>query len=136
MFPILLEIIAECSYPIDQATSLSFVYVSASIQGVFLMAIENILYRPLSEAELEKQTCADKEDTSHELAKDYLPYSVFVTVYMTAFVLLFTLFFQPEMKRSKADKLVLEKGRLANLNMSTATTESELLDNNGVNIDG
>jgi hypothetical protein len=99
------------------------------------MALENILYRPLSEAELEIQTCSEKEDTSHELAKDYLPYSIFITVYAAAFVVLYVVFSSPEMKRSNADKLVLTKDKFTDVIASTATQESEILLNNDVKLD-
>ena len=88
------------------------------------MVVENILYRQMSEAELEKQTCAEKEDTSHEVAKDYFPYSVFVAVYSAAFVLLFVLFFDPEMKRSNVDTSVRQCDKV---NVSDAKTESQVL---------
>ena len=68
------ELIVECTYPIDQALSQTLLDFSSRIQLPFLMAFEYILYRPLSEVELENQICSDKRDTSHELAKDYLPY--------------------------------------------------------------
>ena len=74
IIPIMFELVVEATYPVDQAASFSLILFSNSIQGTFLMAMERILYRPLSEDEMEIQVCADKEDTAHEQAKDYLPY--------------------------------------------------------------
>ena len=91
------------------------------------MAVEAILYRPLSETELERQTCAEKGDTDHERAKDYLPYSVFVTVYMSAFVALYVFFFHPEMKRTGADQSAFQSDNVPDVIVSTAPTESEIL---------
>ena len=126
------EMIAEFTYPIDQCTSFSLLLFANAIQGTFLMALEGILYRPLSEKEMEVQTCADKEDTSHEQAKDYLPYTIFVQVYATLFLLMYVFLFHPEMKRSKVDKSVLPTEKIATGNVSV---ESESFINNHVKRD-
>ena len=109
VYPTLLELVVECTYPIDQATSSALLFLSSSIQGVMLMATERFLYRPLSEKEMEKQTCSDREDFSHETAQDYTPFVIFITSYVAFFVILYALFFDPEMKRSNADHQPLEK---------------------------
>ena len=106
------EMIAEFTYPIDQCTSFSLLLFANAIQGTFLMALETILYRPLSEDEMEVQTCADIEDTAHEQAKDYLPYTIFVQAYATVFLLIYVFLFHPEMKRSKVDKSVLQSDKI------------------------
>ena len=117
----------ECTYPVDQSVSLSLICFSGAIQGTFLMLVERILYRPLSAAEMENQTCSDTEDMAHELAKDYLPYTIFLQVYMAIFIILYTLFFYPEMKRSKADNTLDQNGNIATEIASTATAESEMV---------
>ena len=105
--------------------STALIYFSSSLQGVALMGAENALYRPLSEQEMEKQTCSEKGDTSHETAKDYSPYAIFITTYAAVFVVLYILFFHPEMKRTKADQL-LQEDKDANATVSTSTNnESE-----------
>ena len=135
VLPILYELVVECTYPIDQASSHSLIDFSSRIQIAVLMAVENLFCRPLTEAEMEKQTCSEKDDTSHELGKDYLPYSIFITVYATAFIVLYLIFFRPEMKRSNTDKLVLKKDKEVILISATATPESEILVNNDVKQD-
>ena len=126
VFPTLLELIVECTYPTDQATSTALIYFSSSLQGVALMGAENALYRPLSDQEMEIQTCSEKGDTSHETAKDYSPYAIFITTYAAVFVVLYILFFHPEMKRTNADKNQLLKGdNDANITVSTSTNESD-----------
>ena len=62
---------------------------------------------------MEVQTCADKEDTTHEQVKDYLPYTIFVQVYATLFLLLYVFLFHPEMKPSKVDRSVLQTDKIA-----------------------
>ena len=103
-FPTILELIVECTYPVDEATSTSLIFFSSSLQGVELLVAELGLYRPLSEVEMEIQTCSEKNDTSHEIAKDYSPYLIFITSYIAAFAIIHILFFRPEMKRSAADR--------------------------------
>ena len=108
---------------------MSLIGFSVLVQGPVLMVMENIIYRELSEVELEKQTCAKKGDMSHEMAKDYLPYTCFLTVYMTAFVIIYVFLFQPEMKRSTVDKLKAKKDDIPDKIVSTATVESEIFVN-------
>ena len=128
VFPTLLELIVECTYPTDQATSTALIYFSSSLQGVGLIGAEHALYRPLSEHEMEIQTCSEKGDTSHETAKDYSPYAIFITTYTAVFVVLYILFFHPEMKRTNADKnLLLKNDNDANITVSTSTNEPEKL---------
>ena len=98
------------------------------------MGAENALYRPLSDAEMEKQTCAEKGDTSHEQAKDYSPYAIFITTYAAVFVVLYILFFHPEMKRSNADNALLKGDKDANITVSTSTNESDRLVKSDANI--
>ena len=99
------------------------------------MAVENILYGALSEADMLKQTCSETDDTSHELAKDYLPYSIFIAVYTTIFIILYILFFCPEMKRSKADTLIVPPDNVGNVLESHTTTDSVTLLSKNVNLD-
>ena len=100
------------------------------------MAVENILYGALSEADMLKQTCSETDDTSHELAKDYLPYSIFIVVYTTVFIILYILFFCPEMKRSIADTLIAPPDNVETVVESHNTTESVTLLSKNVNHDG
>ena len=101
------------------------------------MGAENALYRPLSDQEMDKQTCSEKGDTSHETAKDYSPYAIFITSYAAFFVVLYILFFHPEMKRTNADKNQLLKGdNDANITVSTSTNESDKLCRKESNIGG
>ena len=100
------------------------------------MGAENALYRPLTKDEMEIQTCAEKGDTSHEQAKDYSPYAIFITSYAALFVVLYILFFHPEMKRSNADQMLLGGGIDANITASTSTNESERLGKKGPDIEG
>ena len=122
----LLELIVECTYPVDQATSTALVFFSSSMQGVALMGAENVLYKPLSEAEMKKQTCSPPGDTSHEQAKDYSPYAIFITVYAAIFAILYIVFFNPEMKRSNADNAhLMANDEGGNFSASTASNRSE-----------
>ena len=126
LFPTFLELLVECTYPTDQATSSALIYLSASIQGVLMMSTENFLYSPLSDEEMDQQTCSDKQDWSHETARNYTPYLIFITTCITVFTVLYCLFFNPEMRRSKADNHILQKKEeLIERDSSTFRNESE-----------
>ena len=47
MFPLALEVTVEATFPADQATVTCFIFFSSSVQGVFLMVVENWLGYPL-----------------------------------------------------------------------------------------
>ena len=99
------------------------------------MVVENILYGALSELDMLKQTCSETDDTSHELAKDYLLYFIFIVVYTTIFIILYILFFRPAMKRSKADTLIVPPDNVETVLESHNTTESVTLLSKNVNLD-
>ena len=83
---------------------MALIEFSGSLHTAAMMAFENIIYSHLSEDEMALQTCSEKDDRSHEQAKDYLPYSVFIASWMAMSGCLYVLLYNPEMKRSKADK--------------------------------
>ena len=89
------------------------------------MAAENALHRPLTEDEMRQQTCSEAGDTSHEQAKDYSPYAIFITSYTGVLVLLYVVFFNPEMKRSNADRMLTGVDQEANFTASTSNNDSE-----------
>ena len=103
------ELIVEITYPIEQAASFSLVLLSNAIQGTVLMSLEGTLSLPLSEGELEIQTCSDKDDHDHEEGRDYLPYTIFISAYAAFSIILYILFFHPEMKRAKVEKTVHQR---------------------------
>jgi len=55
IYPMILELIVECTYPIDQAIGTAFIFLSSALQGVILMQIENGLGYELTEEELKIQ---------------------------------------------------------------------------------
>ena len=104
LYPTGFELVVECTYPINQAISLALIQFGASVQIAAMIAFENIIYRPLPDDEIRLQTCSEVNDNSHEQAKDYLPYTIFITSWMVVFGCIFVFWFHPEMKRTNADK--------------------------------
>ena len=104
VYPLALELVVECTYPVDQATPTALIFLSSSLQGVFLMEIENYLGGPLTEEEMQIQSCVSLTDTGHQQPKDYSNYLYFITGYMMTFVIIFMIFFGTELKRTKADQ--------------------------------
>ena len=66
------------------------------------MVIENYMGTSLVNNDI--QTCVKPGDTGHQQPKDYSSYLNFIAVYIGLTQLLFILFFDTEMKRSKADE--------------------------------
>ena len=109
VFPLALEVAVEATFPADQATVTCFIFFSSSVQGVFLMVIENWLGYPLSDKYQEKETCTvvgseGKRDPEggHLQPKDYTYYLLFVTLYLLVLILLYMFFFKTELRRTLA----------------------------------
>ena len=103
VYPLALELIVECTYPVDQAIGTAFIFLSSALQGVFLMEIENFLGEPLSEEAMKIQSCVAPGDEGHQQPKDYTTYMYVINGYMIVFIVVFIIFFKTEMKRTKAD---------------------------------
>ena len=74
------------------------------IQTGLLIAAENMMNRQLSKEELMKQTCYKSGSSVREKQKDPLPYTILIVSWTTIFVLTYVFGFNPEMKRSIAEK--------------------------------
>jgi len=105
-YPLALELVVECTYPVDQAAGTAFLFLSSAIQGVILMLAENGLGRPLTEDEMLVQSCVAAGESGHQQPKDYGSYLTFITVYMSSLIIVFALFFRTEMKRTLADAAI------------------------------
>jgi FLVCR family MFS transporter 7 len=103
VYPLALELIVECTYPVDQAIGTAFIFLSSALQGVFLMEIENYLGEPLSEEKMQIQSCVASGDLGHQQPKDYSTYLYVINGYMIFFIVAFIIFFKTEMKRTNAD---------------------------------
>ena len=121
-YAVALELVVECTYPIDQATSTALVFLSSALQGVILMLLENLLNDPLDPEAMEIQTCT-KEGHQHQDPRDYSKYLNFLAVFVWVMFAIFVVFFKTEMKRSNADKLHKE---------SAATTSSSSTQENPI----
>ena len=108
VFPLALEVAVEATFPADQATVTCFIFFSSSVQGVFLMVIENWLGYPLSEEYKEKETCTvvghqgKRDPHSMFEPRDYTYYLLFVTLYLLVLILLYIFFFKTELRRTIA----------------------------------
>ena len=111
VFPLALEVTVEATFPADQATVTCFIFFSSSIQGVFLMVIENWLGYPLPDKYWEIEKCTLKEallegaEGSHLEPRDYTYYLLFVTVYLLVLILIYMFFFKTELRRTIAGNM-------------------------------
>lgn len=63
MYPVGLEMSAECTFPVTETTSTGLVVLSGQIQAVIFMAIMTMFAKPLAEEKLKYQVC-DLIDTT------------------------------------------------------------------------
>ena len=109
VFPLALEVAVEATFPADQATVTVFIFFSSSVQGVFLMVIENWLGYPLPDKYKDIETCTKVESvegshisSGHLQPKDYTYYLLFVTLYLLILILIYMFFFKTELRRTIA----------------------------------
>merc|ERR1719325_506738 len=112
VFPLALEVAVEATFPADQATVTVFIFFSSSVQGVFLMTIENWLGYPLPDKYKDIETCTlveslpgqgpSGEGKGHLQLKDYTYYLLFVTLYLLVLILIYMFFFKTELRRTIA----------------------------------
>ena len=108
VFPLALEVAVEATFPADQATVTCFIFFSSSVQGVFLMTIENWLGYPLPDKYQDIETCTltleghSSDGKGHLQPKDYTYYLLFVTLYLLVLILIYMFFFKTELRRTIA----------------------------------
>ena len=100
IYPVMLELSVECTFPLDESVVTGLCYLSSAIQGSVLMLVENFFDWPLSEREKSVQTCNHGGDGGLE-AKNFTSYLVFINAYMICLILLFLVFFNTDFKRSQ-----------------------------------
>ena len=112
VFPLALEVTVEATFPADQATVTCFIFFSSSVQGVFLMVVENWLGYPLPDKYKDIEKCTLKGEDAvevgageHLVPKDYTYYLLFVTVYLLVLILIYMFFFKTELRRTLAGNL-------------------------------
>ena len=125
--PTTIELLAECTYPINQATGLCLFSFLLMFQNALMLACDNFLSQPLSQDEMMHENCAGKGDTSHVEAKNYLPYTYFVVAWIGFCVFFFMIWFNPEMKRLNVDKGGLLQKKVHDVDEKDFPNESERL---------
>jgi len=110
IYPVMLELSVEATYPLDESVVTGLCYLSSAIQGSILMFTENLFNGALeTKEELEIQTCyAHSFDTEVEAgmeAKNYTSYLIYINVYMIALIMTYFCFFNTELKRTKENEV-------------------------------
>lgn len=135
IYPIMLELSVECTFPLDESVVTGLCYLSSALQGVLLMSVENLFDSPLvTEEELAIQTCrasprgAEEEGEWGFMApKDYSNYLIFINVYMIGLITIFFFFFKTDYKRSKMNQVVekepIEEQLIAELKVEDQATK-------------
>lgn len=130
IYPIMLELSVEATYPLDESVVTGLCYLSSAIQGSILMFTENLFNSHLqTEEELEIQTCTARHGSTEEgsdvgmEAKNFTNYLIYINVYMIVLILTYFFFFNTELKRSKEN----ENGKHIEKNLPSLTEDSEIL---------
>jgi len=112
IYPVMLELSVECTFPLDESVVTGLCYLSSALQGVLLMFVENLFDSPLTDpVDLDIQTCRPNQLHSagdglgYMEPKDYSNYIIFINVYMILLILAFFFFFRTDYKRSKMNKM-------------------------------
>ena len=100
IYPVMLELSVECTFPLDESVVTGLCYLSSAVQGSVLMVVENFFDWPLNEREKSVQTCNHGGDGGLE-AKNFTNYLIFINAYMICLILLFLMFFNTDFKRSQ-----------------------------------
>jgi len=129
IYPIMLELSVECTYPLDESVVTGLCYLSSAIQGSVLMFTENFFNSPLiSEVDLKIQTCSaghgGESVQSGMAAKDYTNYLIYINSYMIVLIVIYVIFFNTDYKRAKENA----SGRLMTAT-SSEEEESEVFKN-------
>merc|ERR1719507_1566413 len=86
IYPVMLELSVECTYPLDESVVTGLCYLSSALQGSLLMFTENLFHTELaSQQERDIQTCSshsqDGGDTAGMEAKDFTSYLIYINIY-------------------------------------------------------
>lgn len=130
IYPVMLELSVEATYPLDESVVTGLCYLSSAIQGSILMFTENLFNSHLqTEEELEIQTCTARHEVTEEgleigmEAKNFTNYLIYINVYMIVLILSYFFFFNTELKRSKEN----DKGKHLKKNLPSLIEDSEIL---------
>ena len=105
VYPLTLELIAETTYPVNQAISNSIVMILPGLFGSMLIGAELGLSTTATATEGGVQTCSEAGDLAHEVAKDYTSYVHFLVGWNVAMWAVYVCGFFPELNRSRADRV-------------------------------
>ena len=115
VYPLTLELIAETTYPVNQAISNSIVMILPGLFGSMLIGAELGLSTTAATTTdggvVVLQTCSEAGDLAHEVAKDYTSYVHFLVGWNVAMWAVYVCGFFPELNRSRADRVMEANSR-------------------------
>lgn len=106
IYPLVLELGVEASYPADQTYSSSMMFLPGSIIGAALVPLSSALARPLSSSNMRVQTCS--QGTKGSLQAQDLTHFLILTMALIVFATtFFIVFFRTAFHRTNKDRLEL-----------------------------
>lgn len=131
-YPVGLEMSAECTFPVSEATSTGLIVLSGQVQSVIYVAIMSIFSRPLEEEREKVQVCRVSDEDVLNVPKDSTMSIMVFSVIAALLVLILVAFFKPVYRRLEAEKenrskqdkereMVVKDNRISLPNQNNAT---------------
>ncbi|KJH43180.1 transporter, major facilitator family protein [Dictyocaulus viviparus] len=103
-YPVGLELSAECTFPVSEATSTGLIVLSGQVQSVLYVLIMKQFARPLKPERMDVQVCSvDASDTLNQ-PKDNTQAVMVFSLLAALLVLILVIFFKPTYRRIETEK--------------------------------
>lgn len=103
-YPVGLELSAECTFPVSEATSTGLIVLSGQVQSVLYVMVMKQFARPLQPERMDNQVCTlDAEDTKNQ-PKDNTQAVMVFSLLAALLVLVLVIFFKPVYRRIEVEK--------------------------------
>ncbi|ESO99043.1 hypothetical protein LOTGIDRAFT_53741, partial [Lottia gigantea] len=104
LYPVCMEMAVEITYPVAEATSSGFLFISGQIQGVVLILVAQYLAQPLPVNEVGlPSACLTNSTSPDNLNKDWTVPNLFFNGIAALATLVLILFFKPNYRRMRAE---------------------------------
>ncbi|KAK6185219.1 hypothetical protein SNE40_007500 [Patella caerulea] len=104
IYPISMELAVEITYPVAEATSSGFLFISGQIQGVIYMLAAQYLAQPLPANEvILPNGCRTNGTSGNDISQDWTVPNLFFNALAALGTVILILFFHPNYRRMRAE---------------------------------
>ncbi|CAD5235721.1 unnamed protein product [Bursaphelenchus xylophilus] len=122
IYPVGLEMSAECTFPVTETTSTGLIVLTGQVMSIIFVAIVSMINKPISDAKRKIQVCDAKDPTA---AKDAWWGLIVVSIIAILLVILLISVFKPVYKRMLAEQGRPQEHTQAEVAAVTIGTEVE-----------